>query len=248
MIEFETITFSGSREINEDSLGTACNGDSFCFAVADGLGGHGGGKDASSIAVKTVCDRFVADGWSDHFFEDVFQQAQETILLEQDRQHCPSRMKTTMVLLVLHDGKADWAHVGDSRLYFFKNGKLKSHTLDHSVPQMLVLSHEIKEADIRYHPDRNRLLRVLGLKNVPPRYDSSGPLKLKGTTTFLLCTDGFWELAKETDMTVALKASSTLKDWMQTLVNIIETNGTGTDMDNYTGIAVQVKHSGIFGR
>lgn len=248
MVEFEKITLPGSRDINEDSLGTACNGASFCFVVADGLGGHGGGKDASGIAVKVACDRFAADGWSDHFFEDVFQTAQQNILLEQERQHCPSRMKTTMVLLVLHDEKAEWAHIGDSRLYFFKNGKLKSRTLDHSVPQMLVLSREIKEAEIRHHPDRNRLLRVLGLKDVPPRYETSVPIKLKGTSTFLLCTDGFWELAEETDMASTLKTSTTLKEWMQKLTDIIEANGAGTDMDNYTGIAVQVKHPGLFGR
>lgn len=248
MIEFEKITFPGSREINEDSLGTACNGDSFCFVIADGLGGHGGGKDASSIAVKAACDLFASAGWSDHFFQDVFQRAQQDILMEQERQHCPSRMKTTMVILVIHDDKAEWAHVGDSRLYFFKNGKLKQHTLDHSVPQMLVLSREIKETDIRHHPDRNRLLRVLGLKDVSPRYDTCGPVKLKGTTTFLLCTDGFWELAEEADMTSTLMDSPTLKAWLQKLTAIIETNGKGTDMDNYTGIAVQVKHSGLFGR
>lgn len=248
MVEFEKITFPGSRNINEDSLGTACNGSSLCFVVADGLGGHGGGQDASRIAVEAACNRFATDGWSNHFFEDVFQQAQQNILIEQERQHCPSRMKTTMVMLVLHEGMATWAHIGDSRLYFFKNGKLKLRTLDHSVPQMLVLSREIKEPEIRHHPDRNRLLRVLGLKGVSPRYDTYGPIKLIGTTTFLLCTDGFWELVEETDMVSCLKDSCTLKEWMDKLKDIIEANGSGTDMDNYTGIAVQVKCPRIFGR
>ena len=71
-------------------------------------------------------------------------------------------MKTTVVVLHIKNKNARWAHVGDSRLYFFKNKKLIERTLDHSVPQNLVVCKEIKEKDIRYHADRNRLLRVLG--------------------------------------------------------------------------------------
>lgn len=71
-------------------------------------------------------------------------------------------MKTTMVLLLISGNRAYWGHIGDSRLYYFKKNKMITRTLDHSVPQMLVNTGEIKEKDIRGHEDRSRLLRVVG--------------------------------------------------------------------------------------
>lgn len=69
-----------------------------------------------------------------------------------------------------------WGHVGDSRLYYFKNGKIVKRTLDHSVPQMLVARGEIDEKEIRHHPDRNRLVRVMGMEWDEPKYQVSEPM------------------------------------------------------------------------
>lgn len=247
MIEFEIFTDNGTRNINEDSCGASCHGNSFCFVVADGLGGHGGGEVASGLAVDTICNLFIEEGWSDNFFSKAFTLAQKEILEEQDRQHAPSKMKTTAVVLVLHENRAMWAHLGDSRLYLFKNKKIKLRTLDHSVPQMLVLSNEIKESEIRHHPDRNRVLRVMGIRGEDPQFDASKPVRLSGDMHFLLCTDGFWELLDETDMENFLSHSEDLKDWIQNQKSLICNNGTGLEMDNYTCIAVHSKQSGFFG-
>lgn len=225
----------------------ACYGESFCFVVADGLGGHGGGEIASRLAVDAVCSTFVAHGWTDRFFEAAFSKAQKEILAEQERQHAPSRMKTTLVVLVLHEGTAHWAHAGDSRLYYFKNGRIKKRTLDHSVPQMLALSGEIQEKEIRHHPDRNRLMRVLGIRGESPRFEAAAPIKLSGTQHFLLCTDGYWELAEETDMERLLAESDGVADWIQKMNEVVLKNGKNTDMDNFTCLAVSSRQKGLFG-
>lgn len=164
MTQYDTFTNKGTREINEDRCGVAMHEDSYCFTVADGLGGHGNGEIAAQAAVDAICTMFVDEGYSDSFFKKAFSAAQDAIVQQQERLQAPSRMKTTLVVLVIHKGKAVWAHVGDSRLYEFKQGKMKGRTIDHSVPQMLAISGEIEEKDIRHHLDRNRLMRVMGIQ------------------------------------------------------------------------------------
>jgi serine/threonine protein phosphatase PrpC len=115
---------------------------------------------------------------------------------------------------------------------------VKLRTLDHSVPQMLVFAREIKEKQIRNHPDRNRLLRVMGIEWEKPMYELAEQTQLEKYQAFLLCSDGFWELIDEKQMCKLLKNSSTVEEWMQAMVEVIKQNGIGKNMDNYTAIAL----------
>lgn len=248
MIDYIIFSNEGSREINEDRAGVATFDGAYCFAVADGLGGHGNGEIAAQLAVDAVCTLFAEQGYSDSFFEQAFLNAQNSILAEQNRTGSPSKMKTTLVILVIKDSKAVWAHVGDSRLYCFKHDKIKKRTIDHSVPQMLAISGEIKEKDIRHHPDRNRLMRVMGVQGEKPNYDVSPEMKLFGEYSFLLCTDGFWELIEDDEMEDELKDSYTPNLWLEKMSKDVLENGSGTEMDNYTAIAVNVKGKTLFER
>jgi serine/threonine protein phosphatase PrpC len=120
---------------------------------------------------------------------------------------------------------------------FVKN-KLLLRTLDHSVPQMLVISKEIKARDIARHPDRNRLLRVMGIEWDTPKYELSDEYHLSDCQAFLLCTDGFWELIDEKTMRTLLKKSSSVEEWLSLMTDEVEKNGTEQDMDNYTALAI----------
>ena len=243
---FSRLSNPGGRAVNEDCVGTAVFGDSFCFAVADGLGGHGGGDAASQAAVEAVCGLFAESGYSDAFFDRAFSLAQEEIVRQQQEGSRLHQMRTTLVVLVLHGGKAFCAHVGDSRGYLFTRGKMKFHTVDHSVPQMLATLGEIREEDIRFHPDRNRLLAVLGDREEAPVPSVRKPVRISGFQAYLLCTDGFWELIDEREMLRLLQQSDTPEQWLSAMEQVILANGD-ENMDNYSAIAVFEEKKGLFG-
>ena len=239
MITYTVFTDRGGREVNEDSARVFEKDGKKCLVLCDGLGGHGKGEVASALVVEAVGQIFnSAQKIDEDFLRSAFQLSQEALIDEQIRQDAKTDMKTTAVAMYVDGNKVQWGHVGDSRLYAFAKNKVKLRTLDHSVPQMLVFAREIKEKQIRNHPDRNRLLRVMGIEWEKPMYELAEQTQLEKYQAFLLCSDGFWELIDEKQMCKLLKNSSTVEKWMQAMVEVIKQNGIGKNMDNYTAIAL----------
>lgn len=240
MVKFAMLSKEGSRDNNEDSIGMYQDGDAYCFILADGLGGHGKGEVASRLAVEAVIEQFASEERAEGFLDDAFLGAQEAITAVQESDRTCRDMKTTLVVLEVGTDQVRWGHIGDSRLYFFMDGKLRERTLDHSVPQMLVAVGEIRERDIRHHPDRNRLLRVLGVEMDEMNHQTSEPVRRSGRQAFLLCSDGFWELIEDKKMEAALKRADGPEQWLAAMEEIVLKNGRNTDMDNYSAIAVWI--------
>lgn len=239
MITYTVFTDRGGREVNEDSARVFEKDGKKCLVLCDGLGGHGKGEVASALVVEAVGQIFnSAQKIDEDFLRSAFQLSQEALIDEQIRQDAKTDMKTTAVAMYIDGNKVQWGHVGDSRLYAFAKNKVKLRTLDHSVPQMLVFAREIKEKQIRNHPDRNRLLRVMGIEWEKPMYELAEQTQLEKYQAFLLCSDGFWELIDEKQMCKLLKNSSTVEEWMQAMVEVIKQNGISKNMDNYTAIAL----------
>lgn len=239
MITYTVFTDRGGREVNEDSVRVFEKDGKKCLVLCDGLGGHGKGEVASALVVEAFGQIFNSVQRIDEdFLRSAFQLSQEALIDEQIRQNAKTDMKTTAVAMYIDGDKVQWGHVGDSRLYAFAKNKVKLRTFDHSVPQMLVFAREIKEKQIRNHPDRNRLLRVMGIEWEKPMYELAEQTQLEKYQAFLLCSDGFWELIDEKQMCKLLKSSSTVEEWMQAMVEVIRQNGIGKNMDNYTAIAL----------
>ena len=240
MVTYSMYSDIGNRENNEDSIGKSIRNDGYCFVLADGLGGHGGGETASALAVQSVLELFDSGETDPKFLGKCFTAAQDAVMREQNRSRLLSDMKTTLVVLTITAGGIRWGHIGDSRLYAFQSGKIKSHTPDHSVPQMLVASGEIKEKDIRFHEDRNRLLRVIGMEWGRRSFDLSEMIPIRKKQAFLLCSDGFWELIDEKQMQKTLKAADTVEEWMDSMFEIVREAGQERNMDNNSAIAIWV--------
>jgi serine/threonine protein phosphatase PrpC len=241
MLSYTAVSKTGKRENNEDSFICVERDGNYCFVVADGLGGHGKGEVASRKVAEVFEHLFEAahPAIPCEFLQTAFDAAQDEVMEAQKSSPSLYDMKTTAVALAVIGDKCQWGHVGDSRLYLFSRNKVKTRTLDHSVPQMLVMAKEIKEKDIARHPDRNRLLRVVGIEWDSPKYDLSNEYGMEDCQAFLLCSDGFWELIDEKKMQTFLKKSATAEDWLSLMIQEVETNGGGQDMDNYTAIAIR---------
>lgn len=238
------ISLPGDRPINEDSIGKKEFPGRSIFLLADGLGGHGKGEVASRIAVETGLELFNTTEAPNDILARIFETAQEKVLQEQVDSGNTNAMKTTLTAVILDGDKAYYGHIGDSRLYFFKNRKYSFRTLDHSVPQMLVSSGQMAEKEIRHHEDRNRLLRVIGTEWSEPRYElAKEPVTLHKEDALMLCSDGFWELVDEKQMTAALRHAENAQDWLLQMQRTVEKNGlsVGKNMDNYSSISIMVK-------
>lgn len=228
----------GGRQINEDSVGAFSNGKNNCYILCDGLGGHGMGDIASSLVVSVFKDQFNKTDDVVNFLGSTFMASQDILMAEQMVRKAKSKMKTTAVSVVTDDRNAYVGHIGDSRGYVFYKNKVKIRTLDHSIPQMLVLSKQIKEEQIRNHPERNMLLRVMGVEWDDIMYELMSPIPLKKCQAFLLCSDGFWELIDEKEMCIQLKKANSVEEWLNNMIDIVKENGIGKNMDNFSAIAV----------
>lgn len=240
-ITYSFFSDKGDRKVNEDYTQYAQYEGKELFLLADGLGGHGQGDVASKFVLNTIAELF-SQGKTD--LPSCILTAQEGLLEEQRKRKAKESMKTTMTALLLENNIAKLYHVGDSRGYFFQGKKLKFRTLDHSIPQMLVASGEIEEKDIRNHPDRNRLIRVMGISWEEPKFQESEEFPLKGKESFLLCSDGFWEYIEEKQMKKILAHAKTAEEWVLKMAEEVLKNGhknPETNMDNHSAVGVFVR-------
>jgi len=237
-IKTYTYTNKGSRSNNEDYCGYYSYDDYGVWVLADGLGGHDCGEVASEMATNFILDSSKEiNDFSEENLIMIMNKANEIIMKEQNANIAHRNMKTTVVAGFLKDGVFRYFNVGDSRLYYFKNGCLYAQTKDHTVSQIVADLGEIPTAGIRFHDDRNKLLKVLGNENNLNIKKLDSPIKVESGNAFLLCSDGFWEYVYETEMEIDLVKSSTPRQWLEFMVKRLLLRVTGNN-DNFTAICV----------
>jgi serine/threonine protein phosphatase PrpC len=245
LLEFETASLSatGGREDNEDCCDFRRDGPSGLWVLADGLGGHRGGEIASQLAVASALESFTADSRVSAELLTAHMERAHAALLERQRAEPDlSGMRTTIVMLLASPEAAFWAHSGDSRLYWFRAGKLCAQTRDHSVPQRLADAGEIRPDQIRFHEDRSRLLRSLGARQESGATAGALPGKPESGDAFLLASDGFWEYVTEPEMEEDLAASSDSQKWLARMEARL-CQRASSDSDNYSALAIRVQEN-----
>ena len=197
------------RENNEDtySYWEPASDDAFkskgrLISIADGMGGYEGGQEASRLAVQTI-EEIYADGLDGDIrsvLATAFRTAHQRIKEYAEKNPKLHGMGTTCTSAALVGNNLYYSHVGDSRLYLSRDGKVIPLTRDQSYVGRLVEQGIIKPEEAIAHPQRNILTGALGAGNelVPEVLEQ--PIPLEKGDVLILCTDGLWSLVNEAEI------------------------------------------------
>lgn len=210
-------TSRGGRSYNEDSVGSREDGQSGIFVVADGLGGHKFGELASSCVRDVLLGSWNSGGKNrpEWIKESLSRANREVLDLQQEKN---TVLKSTVVVLAIDNEKAVWANIGDSRLYYLHEDRIKCITEDHSVAYKKYKAGEITREQIATDEDQSRLLRSLGSeeRSAPDIYVSDVPLK--PGDAFFLCSDGAWEYLMDEEIVIDFLKSETAEKWAELMM------------------------------
>lgn len=192
---FTGVTDTGVvRTVNQDSFFIDDQLGRF-FIVADGMGGHAGGQEASKIATEEI-QTYLEQHWdtpvsSEILLKEAIIKANLGII--EDQQVHPERgdMGTTVVVLIFRQDQPWCAHVGDSRLYRWRSSQLEQITEDHTWVGMALKAGEIDKEQAKLHPWRHVLSQCLGRKDLQ-RIDIQ-EFEVKSGDRLLICSDGLTE-------------------------------------------------------
>jgi protein phosphatase len=225
------------RTVNQDDY--YLDPDGRFFIVADGMGGHAGGQEASQLATEAI-QAYLEQHWqsaaaSEELLEQAIYEANQAIL--QDQQSHPERsdMGTTAVVVIFRKEQPWFAHVGDSRLYRLRKSKLEQITEDHTWVARATKAGDITPEQARMHPWRHVLSQCLGRKDL--QQVDVQPMDVQGGDRLLLCTDGLTEELSDPLITSYLQPSLSSDQAAAKLVEAAKEKG---GRDNITVVIVEI--------
>ncbi|VTU24205.1 Serine/threonine phosphatase stp [Variovorax sp. PBL-H6] len=234
-VSLAALSQTGQRECNEDAFGYWEGAGSLVAVLCDGAGGHGGGQTASRAAVTHVLEAFALHPEvSLNALQWLVQGANGAVLAQQVAGTLTADMRTTIVVLLLdlRSGAALWAHVGDSRLYHWRDARLLGRTRDQSLEQRL------RDAGLSAAGAASgQLTSALGS---PEGFDFDtleSPQVLASGDALLLCTDGLWSAFDDFAMASSLAGCGGVQAWLDRLEAGVRQAGR-SDQDNYSALAV----------
>lgn len=202
----------GTRSSNQDRVGVAERENAVLLVLGDGLGGHAGGALAAETLVQVALRAFNAIRQPvianpSAFLALTIMQAHNAMRFLGGKQNPPIQPRTTCVLCLVQNGYAYWAHVGDSRLYHFRDNALVTRTLDHTHVEQMHIEGVLTEDEMVMHPAKSSLLKCLG-SNTKPSITLGPETPMRRNDTLLLCSDGLWEAFTPEEITQYLKSRS----------------------------------------
>jgi serine/threonine protein phosphatase PrpC len=221
-IEHADLSLVGDREDNQDRVAVAeAHGAAFMIVI-DGMGGHSDGSRAADTALKSLLDSFqracppLFDPLG--FLHMALSRAHDEVARLGAGQNIDSRPRATTAVCLVQHGAAYWAHVGDSRIYHIRNGKVLTRTRDHSHVELLLREGKITEEELPNHPMRNFVECCLGGDPAIPEMTIGLRQPLAPGDVLLVCTDGVWANMKDADIAAFFREDAQpLRAWLEAL-------------------------------
>ena len=230
----------GGRKVNQDRMGYSFTRDALLLLLADGMGGHIQGDAAATISLQTIASLFQRNAnpyvkKPERFLEESFFAAHREIHRYRAINNLPETPRTTIVACLIQHNTAFWAHCGDSRLYWMRNGQILMRTRDHSRIETLIAQGKVDPSERDTHPERNKLFNCLGAPNMPI-VEISRNASLQAGDVMLLCSDGLWSILPDHQLAHALQNNTIVRAVPQ-LVNSAASIA-GKTSDNVTALAM----------
>lgn len=229
----------GNRAANQDRLGVVETDEGILLVLADGMGGMSQGELAAQTLVEMArnayqeAERPVRN--PPDLMTDVIHRTHDELVRINGDKRGPG---TTAVLCLIQNGEAQWAHVGDSRLYVFRNGQALLRTRDHSYVEELFRRGLIDSTERARHPRRHQITQCIGCGRQRPQVSVARPRLLHDGDVILICSDGLWEAVDEDEM-ARLLAEHSLEEATYAMAEQAET-AAYPHSDNISVIALRV--------
>jgi serine/threonine protein phosphatase PrpC len=221
-IEYAELSLLGDREDNQDRVTVSATDKAALLAVIDGMGGHSDGSRAADIALKSLLESFrqtalpMFDPFG--FLHMALSRAHDDVAKLGNGQAIDTRPRATTAICLVQEGAAFWAHIGDSRVYHVRHGKILERTRDHSHVELLLREGKITEEELPTHPMRNFVECCLGGDPAIPEMTVSGRHTLQPGDVLLLCTDGIWANLRDADIAGFFRDDNQeLRAWLEAL-------------------------------
>jgi len=235
--DYYTGTDTGrQRRANEDSLFARTP----LFVVADGMGGAQAGEVASRIAVEAFQPGITDTGHPEHELAELARSANDRIHSLSHSNAEQAGMGTTLTALYVGEQEVSIAHVGDSRAYCLREGKLLRLTDDHTLVDELMRQGRLTPEEAVEHPQRSVITRALGPEGAVDVDTRS--FQARAGDVYLLCSDGLTTMVSEKDIATALNTHSALHDAGEALIRAANDAG---GRDNVTVVLLRLKEVGV---
>jgi PPM family protein phosphatase len=230
----------GGRKNNQDRMGYSFTRDALLLVLADGMGGHIQGEAAATIALQTIGTLFQQSAnpyvkKPEKFLEESFFAAHREIHRYRAINNLPETPRTTIVACLIQHNSAFWAHCGDSRLYWMRQGQILSRTRDHSRIETLIAQGKVDPSERDTHPERNKLFNCLGAPSMPI-VELSRRASLQSGDVILLCSDGLWSVLPDHVLAQRLHENTVVRAVPELLTTAVGI--AGKTSDNVTALAM----------
>lgn len=229
------------RKDNQDAFYVSQNTSIPLYLVADGMGGHNAGELASNMAMNIIVESFIknqknlsSEKMILKIIKKSIEEANSKVYLKSLENKDFNGMGTTITLAYIFNNKIYIGHVGDSRAYLIRKGKLGQISEDHSYVNQLLKSGSITKEEAKNHPKRNMITRAVGSSSIleidllVKKYDKNDIL--------ILCSDGLTNMVMDFQILEQFQDGKNIQESCEELVEIANTNG---GIDNITIIAIK---------